>query len=449
LITLPVNDSPFSLQEDFMHAPTREEQIRALEQDWAQNPRWKGVRRTYSASDVVRLAGSVRIEHTLARRGAEKLWNLVNTEPFVNTLGALTGNQAMQQVKAGLKAIYLSGWQVAGDANIAGEMYPDQSLYPVNSVPMVVKKINNTFTRADQIQWSEGKNDIDYFAPIVADAEAGFGGVLNAFELMKSMIEAGAAGVHFEDQLASVKKCGHMGGKVLVPTREANAKLTAARLAADVMGTPTLVIARTDAEAADLVTSDVDDNDKPFLTGERTIEGFYRTRPGLDQAVSRGLAYSEYADMVWCETGKPDLAYAKAFAEAIHKKFPGKLLAYNCSPSFNWKKNLDDATIAKFQRELGAMGYKFQFITLAGFHSLNYSMFNLAHGYARNSMTAFVELQEAEFAAADKGFTAVKHQREVGTGYFDAVTTTIERDASTAALKGSTEDEQFFDRKHA
>jgi isocitrate lyase len=316
-------------------------------------------------------------------------------------------------------------------------------------VPSVVKRINNTFMRADQIQWSEGKNDIDYFAPIVADAEAGFGGVLNAFELMKSMIEAGAAGVHFEDQLASVKKCGHMGGKVLVPTREANAKLTAARLAADVMGTPTLVIARTDAEAADLVTSDVDDNDKPFLTGERTVEGFYRTRPGLEQAVSRGLAYSEYADMVWCETGKPDLAYAKAFAEAIHKKFPGKLLAYNCSPSFNWKKNLDDATIAKFQRELGAMGYKFQFITLAGFHSLNYSMFNLAHGYARNSMTAFVELQEAEFAAAEKGFTAVKHQREVGTGYFDAVTTTIERDASTGALKGSTEDEQFFDRKHA
>jgi len=436
-------------QGELMHAPTRDEQIRALEQDWAQNPRWKGVRRTYSASDVVRLAGSVRIEHTLARRGAEKLWNLVNTEPFVNTLGALTGNQAMQQVKAGLKAIYLSGWQVAGDANIAGEMYPDQSLYPVNSVPSVVKRINNTFTRADQIQWSEGKNEIDYFAPIVADAEAGFGGVLNAFELMKAMIEAGAAGVHFEDQLASVKKCGHMGGKVLVPTREANAKLTAARLAADVMGVPTLVIARTDAEAADLVTSDVDDIDKPFLTGERTVEGFYRTRPGLDQAVSRGLAYSEYADMVWCETGKPDLAYAKAFAEAIHKKFPGKLLAYNCSPSFNWKKNLDDATIAKFQRELGAMGYKFQFITLAGFHSLNYSMFNLAHGYARNSMTAFVELQEAEFAAAEKGFTAVKHQREVGTGYFDAVTTTIERDASTGALKGSTEDEQFFDRKHA
>jgi isocitrate lyase len=427
---------------------SREQQAAALEKDWAQNPRWKGVKRSYSAADVVRLRGSLPIEHTIAKRGAEKLWNLVNTEPFVNTLGALTGNQAMQQVKAGLKAIYLSGWQVAGDANSAGEMYPDQSLYPVNSVPVVVKRINNTFQRADQIQWSEGKNDIDFFAPIVADAEAGFGGVLNAFELMKSMIEAGAAGVHFEDQLASVKKCGHMGGKVLVPTREAVAKLTAARLAADVMGTPTLVIARTDAEAADLVTSDVDAIDKPFLTGERTVEGFYRCKPGLEQAISRGLAYSEVADMVWCETGKPDLAYAKAFADAIHKKFPGKLLAYNCSPSFNWKKNLDDATIAKFQRELGAMGYKFQFITLAGFHSLNYSMFNLAHGYARNNMSAFVELQEAEFAAAERGFTAVKHQREVGTGYFDAVTTTIERDASTAALKGSTEDEQFFDQKH-
>ena len=427
---------------------TRDQQVAALEKDWATNPRWKGVKRTYSAADVVRLRGSLAIEHTIARRGAEKLWTLVNTEPFVNTLGALTGNQALQQVKAGLKAIYLSGWQVAGDANSAGEMYPDQSLYPVNSVPTVVKRINNTFQRADQIQWSEGKNDIDFFAPIVADAEAGFGGVLNAFELMKAMIEAGAAGVHFEDQLASVKKCGHMGGKVLVPTREAVAKLVAARLAADVMGTPTLVIARTDAEAADLVTSDVDPIDQPFMTGERTVEGFYRSKPGLVQAISRGLAYSEVADMVWCETGKPDLAYAKAFADAIHKKFPGKLLAYNCSPSFNWKKNLDDATIAKFQRELGAMGYKFQFITLAGFHSLNYSMFNLAHGYARNNMSAFVELQEAEFAAASKGFTAVKHQREVGTGYFDAVTTTIERDASTAALKGSTEDEQFFDQKH-
>ena len=422
----------------------RELETQKLQKDWDSNPRWTHIKRGYSAADVVRLRGSVAIEHTLAKRGAEKLWNLVNNEPFVNTLGALTGNQAMQQVKAGLKAIYLSGWQVAGDANLAGEMYPDQSLYPANSVPMVVRRINNAFMRADQIQWSEGKNDIDYFAPIVADAAAGFGGVLNAFELMKSMIEAGASGVHFEDQLASVKKCGHMGGKVLVPTREAVAKLVAARLAADVMGTPTLVIARTDAEAADLVTSDVDDNDKAFLTGERTVEGFYRTRCGLDQAISRGVAYAEYADMVWCETGKPDLAYAKAFAEAIHAKHPGKLLAYNCSPSFNWKKNLDDATIAKFQTELGAMGYKFQFITLAGFHSLNYSMFHLAHGYARKQMTAFVELQEAEFAAAADGFTAVKHQREVGTGYFDAVTQTIERDASTTALKGSTEDEQFF-----
>ena len=431
-----------------MTQPTREQQIAALEKDWAENPRWKGIKRSYSAADVVRLRGSLQVEHTLAKRGSEKLWNLLHTEPFVNTLGALTGNQAMQQVKAGLKAIYLSGWQVAGDANLAGEMYPDQSLYPANSVPMVVKRINNTFTRADQIQWSEGKNDTDFFAPIIADAEAGFGGVLNAFELMKSMIDAGAAGVHFEDQLASVKKCGHMGGKVLVPTREAVAKLNAARLAADVMGTPTLVIARTDAEAADLVTSDVDDNDKPFLTGGRTVEGFFRTTAGLEQAISRGLAYAEVADMVWCETGKPDLAYAKRFADAIHAKFPGKMLAYNCSPSFNWKKNLDDSTIAKFQHELGLMGYKFQFITLAGFHSLNYSMFNLAHGYARNNMTAFVELQEAEFAAAEKGFTAVKHQREVGTGYFDAVTTTIEREASTGALKGSTEDEQFFDHKH-
>ena len=337
-----------------------------LKKDWAENPRWKGIKRGFSAEDVVRLRGSVHIEHTLARRGAEKLWKLVNEEPFVNSLGAMTGNQAMQQVKAGLKAIYLSGWQVAADANIAGEMYPDQSLYPVNSVPNVVKRINNTFARADQIQHMEGTGDIDFFAPIVADAEAGFGGVLNAFELMKAMVEAGAAGVHFEDQLASVKKCGHMGGKVLVPTREAVDKLVAARLAADCMGVPTVILARTDAEAADLVTSDIDDNDKPFLTGERTIEGFYKTRNGLDQAVSRGLAYAAYADMIWCETGKPDLDFAKAFAEAIHAKFPGKLLAYNCSPSFNWKKNLDDATVAKFQRELGAMGYKFQFITLAG-----------------------------------------------------------------------------------
>jgi len=376
------------------------------------------------------------------------LWDLVNNEPFINALGALTGNQAMQQVKAGLKAIYLSGWQVAGDANVAGEMYPDQSLYPANSVPLVVKRINNTLTRADQIQWSEGKDDIDYFAPIVADAEAGFGGVLNAFELMKAMIEAGASGVHFEDQLASVKKCGHMGGKVLVPTREAVEKLNAARLAADIMGTPTVILARTDAEAADLLTSDVDANDKPFCTGERTVEGFYKTKPGLEQAISRGLAYAEYADLIWCETGKPDLEFAKAFADAIHAKFPGKLLSYNCSPSFNWKKNLDDATIAKFQKELGAMGYKFQFITLAGFHALNYGMFNLAHGYARRQMSAFVELQEAEFAAAEKGFTAVKHQREVGTGYFDAVTQTIQQgQSSTTALHGSTEDEQFFDAK--
>ena len=433
---------------------SRELEIAQLKKDWSDNPRWKGIKRGYSAEDVVKLRGSIHIEHSLAKRGAEKLWGSLHSEPFVNALGALTGNQAMQQVKAGLKAIYLSGWQVAGDANLAGEMYPDQSLYPANSVPSVVRRINNTFMRADQIQWSEGKNPsddgyIDYFQPIVADAEAGFGGVLNAFELMKSMIEAGAAGVHFEDQLASVKKCGHMGGKVLVPTREAVAKLVAARLAADVMGVPTLVVARTDAEAADLLTSDVDDNDQEFCTGERTVEGFYRTKPGLDQAISRGLAYAPYADLVWCETGKPDLEFAKKFADAIHKQFPGKMLAYNCSPSFNWKKNLDDATIAKFQRELGAMGYKFQFITLAGFHSLNYSMFNLAYGYARNNMSAFVELQEAEFAAAEKGFTAVKHQREVGTGYFDVVTQTIEREASTTALKGSTEDEQFFEKKVA
>ncbi|MFL6651637.1 MAG: isocitrate lyase [Sulfurifustaceae bacterium] len=429
-------------------------EVSKLEKEWSSNERWKGVKRGYGAQDVIRLRGSVQIEHTLARRGAEKLWKLLQTEPFINALGALTGNQAMQQVKAGLKSIYLSGWQVAGDANLAGEMYPDQSLYPANSVPAVVRRINNTFARCDQIQWMEGKRPgdagyIDYFAPIVADAEAGFGGVLNAFELMKAMIEAGAAGVHFEDQLASVKKCGHMGGKVLVPTREAVAKLVAARLAADVMGVPTILVARTDAEAADLLTSDVDDNDKPFCTGERTVEGFYRTKPGLNQAVSRGLAYAPYADLVWCETGKPDLAYARKFAEAIKKPYPDKMLSYNCSPSFNWKKNLDDATIAKFQKELAAMGYKYQFITLAGFHSLNYSMFHLAYGYAREQMKAFVELQEGEFAAADKGFTAVKHQREVGTSYFDAVTQAIEGgQSSTTALKGSTEDEQFFEDKN-
>jgi len=428
-------------------------EVARLKKEWEESPRWKGITRAFGAEDVVRLRGSIPIEHTLARRGAEKLWSLLNSEPYVNTLGAMSGNQAMQQVKAGLKAIYLSGWQVAADANITGEMYPDQSLYPVNSVPAVVRRINNAFQRCDQIQWMEGKRPgdagyVDYFAPIVADAEAGFGGVLNAFELMKAMIEAGAAGVHFEDQLASVKKCGHMGGKVLVPTREAVEKLVAARLAADTMGVPTLLLARTDAEAADLVTSDVDENDRPFLTGERTVEGFFRARNGIEQAISRGLAYAPYADLLWCETGTPDLKFAKAFAEAIRAKFPGKMLAYNCSPSFNWKKNLDDATIAKFQRELGAMGYKFQFITLAGFHALNYGMFNLAHGYARTGMSAFVELQQAEFAAADRGFTAVKHQREVGTSYFDAVTQTIQGgQSSTTALKGSTEDEQFFEKK--
>ena len=426
--------------------PNRELDIAALNKDWSENPRWREVKRGYAADDVVRLCGSVKIEHTLAKLGAQKLWNLCKERPFVNSLGALTGNQALQQVKAGVPAIYLSGWQVAADANDSLSMYPDQSLYAVSSVPTVVKRINNALARADQIQTMEGKSDTDFFAPIVADAEAGFGGVLNAFELMKAMIDAGAAGVHFEDQLASVKKCGHMGGKVLVPTQEAVHKLVAARLAADVMGVPTVLLARTDAEAADLVTSDFDENDKPFLTGERTADGFFRTRKGLDQALSRGLAYAAYADMVWCETGTPDLEFARKFAEGIHRKFPGKMLAYNCSPSFNWKRNLDDASIAKFQRELGAMGYKFQFITLAGFHALNYSMFELAHGYARNNMTAFVELQQKEFAAVEKGFTAVKHQREVGTSYFDDITQTVSGGkASTGALHGSTEDEQFFD----
>ncbi|HEX2197989.1 MAG TPA: isocitrate lyase [Burkholderiales bacterium] len=420
--------------------------IAAMEKDWADNPRWKGVKRGYGAKDVVRLRGSLKVEHTLAQRGAEKLWRMMHERPFVNSLGALTGNQAVQQVKAGVPAIYLSGWQVAADANDSLQMYPDQSLYAVSSVPTVVRRINNALARADQIQWMEGGREVDYFAPIVADAEAGFGGVLNAYELMRSMIEAGAAGVHFEDQLAAVKKCGHMGGKVLVPTQEAVQKLVAARLAADVAGVPTVLLARTDAEAASLVTSDVDENDRPFLTGERTAEGFYRVKNGLEQAISRGLAYAQYADMVWCETGTPDLDFARKFAEAIQKRFPGKMLAYNCSPSFNWKRNLDDATIAKFQRELGAMGYKFQFITLAGFHALNYSMFELAYGYARSNMSAFVELQQKEFAAAEKGFTAVKHQREVGTGYFDEITQVVTGGAaSTTALQGSTEDEQFFD----
>ena len=415
-----------------------------IQHEWNTDPRWAGITRNYSAADVVRLRGTIPVEHSIAKIGAEKLWRYLHEKDFVNALGALTGNQAMQQVKAGLNAIYLSGWQVAADANLAGQMYPDQSLYPADSVPAVVKRINNALLRADQLHHAEGDDSIDFLQPIVADAEAGFGGVLNAFELMKAMIEAGAAGVHFEDQLASVKKCGHMGGKVLVPTREAVEKLNAARLAADVMGVPTLLVARTDAEAADLLTSDVDANDQEFCTGERTVEGFYKVRNGLDQAISRGLAYAPYADLVWCETGKPDLEFARKFAEAIHAKYPGKLLAYNCSPSFNWKKNLDDATIAKFQKEIAAYGYKFQFITLAGFHALNYGMFDLAHGYARRQMSAFVELQEREFAAAERGFTAVKHQREVGTGYFDAITQTIQGgQSSTVALKGSTEEEQF------
>ncbi|MBC6942862.1 MAG: isocitrate lyase [Xanthomonadales bacterium] len=424
-----------------MHPMPTAEQLR---HDWDTNPRWRGVQRSYAAAEVVRLRGTVPVEHSLARLGATKLWRALHEQPFVNALGALTGNQALQQVKAGLKAIYLSGWQVAADANLAGQMYPDQSLYPADSVPAVVRRINNALLRADQIAHAEGDDSIDHLQPIVADAEAGFGGVLNAFELMKAMIEAGAAAVHFEDQLASVKKCGHMGGKVLVPTREAVEKLTAARLAADVLGVPTLIVARTDAEAADLLTSDVDPNDQPFITGERSVEGFFKTRKGLDQAISRGLAYAPHADLVWCETGKPDLGFAREFAQAIHARHPGKLLAYNCSPSFNWKQNLDDRTIARFQHELAAMGYRFQFITLAGFHALNYSMFHLAHGYARQQMSAFVELQEAEFAAAAHGFTAVKHQREVGTGYFDAVTQAIQQgNSSTLALKGSTEEEQF------
>ena len=421
-----------------------------IQHEWNTDPRWAGITRNYSAADVVRLRGTIPVEHSIAKIGAEKLWRYLHEKDFVNALGALTGNQAMQQVKAGLNAIYLSGWQVAADANLAGQMYPDQSLYPADSVPAVVKRINNALLRADQLHHAEGDDSIDFLQPIVADAEAGFGGVLNAFELMKAMIEAGAAGVHFEDQLASVKKCGHMGGKVLVPTREAVEKLNAARLAADVMGVPTLLVARTDAEAADLLTSDVDANDQEFCTGERTVEGFYKVRNGLDQAISRGLAYAPYADLVWCETGKPDLEFARRFAEAIHARFPGKMLAYNCSPSFNWKKNLDDATIAKFQKEIASYGYKFQFITLAGFHALNYSMFNLAHGYARRQMSAFVELQEKEFAAADRGFTAVKHQREVGTGYFDTVTQAIQQgQSSTTALKGSTEEEQFHDKAAA
>ncbi|PFO01189.1 isocitrate lyase [Bacillus sp. AFS076308] len=419
-----------------------------LQESWEMDSRWKGITRPYTAEDVIKLRGSIDIEHTLAHRGAEKLWKLLNEEDYVNALGALTGNQAVQQVKAGLKAIYLSGWQVAADANLSGHMYPDQSLYPANSVPSVVKRINQALQRADQIHHSEGDNSIDWFAPIVADAEAGFGGQLNCFELMKGMIEAGASGVHFEDQLSSEKKCGHLGGKVLLPTQTAVRNLIAARLAADVMGVPTVLVARTDANAADLITSDIDMNDAPFITGERTPEGFFRTSAGIDQAIARGLAYAPYADLIWCETSEPNIEEARRFAEAIHEKFPGKLLAYNCSPSFNWKKKLNQETIAKFQKELGEMGYKFQFVTLAGFHALNHSMFELARGYKERGMAAYSELQEAEFSSEQYGYTATRHQREVGTGYFDQVSMVITGGtSSTTALKGSTEVEQFSSNK--
>jgi len=415
-----------------------------LEKEWAENPRWAGIERPYTAEDVLRLRGSLHIEHTLARVGAEKLWRSLHEEDFVNALGAVTGNQAMQQVKAGLNAIYCSGWQVAADANEAGAMYPDQSLYPADSAPALVRKINNTLQRADQIHHSEGDDSVDWFKPIVADAEAGFGGVLNAFELMKAMIEAGAAGVHFEDQLSSAKKCGHMGGKVLIHTGHAIEKLVAARLAADVLGVPTVLIARTDANGASLLTSDVDERDQPFLVSkERTIEGLYKVKAGLEQAIDRGLSYAPYCDLIWCETAHPDLDEAQKYADAIHEKFPGKHLAYNCSPSFNWKQNLDDATIAKFQRALATMGYRFQFITLAGFHSLNYIMFDLAKGYKERQMAAYVELQEQEFAAEASGYTATKHQREVGAGYFDLITTLITQSDVLSAIHGSTEEEQF------
>jgi isocitrate lyase len=418
-------------------------QVAEIEKEW-DSPRWEGITRLYSAEDVARLRGTVKIEYTLARLGAERLWELMRERPFIRALGALTGNQAVQQVKAGLEAVYLSGWQVAADANLAGQMYPDQSLYPANSVPHVVKRINQALQRADQIDHSENRNGTYWFAPILADAEAGFGGALNVFELMKGMIEAGAAGVHFEDQLASEKKCGHMGGKVLLPTAQAVRNLISARLAADVMGVPTVIVARTDADGADLITSDVDPTDAEFLTGERTMEGFYRTRAGLEQAIARGLSYAPYADVVWCETSKPDIEQARRFAEAIHEKFPGKLLAYNCSPSFNWKRNLSDEDIATFQEQLGEMGYKFQFITLAGFHTLNYAMFELAHEYKERGMAAYSELQQREFDAEEHGYTATKHQREVGAGYFDDVAQVVAGGmASTTALTGSTEESQF------
>ena len=416
----------------------------AIQKDWDENPRWKGIERDYSAEDVVKLRGSLIEEHTIARHGAERLWELVNTEDFVNALGALTGNQAVQQVKAGLKAIYLSGWQVAADANLAGQTYPDQSVYPANSVPAVVRRINNALMRADQIETADGKKTVeDWFAPIVADAEAGFGGTLNVYELMRGMINAGAAGVHWEDQLGSEKKCGHLGGKVLIPTAQHIRTLNTARLAADVENVPSLIIARTDAEAATLITSDVDERDQPYITGERTAEGFYRVKNGIEPCIARAKAFAPYSDMIWMETSTPDLEVAKQFAEAVKAEYPDQMLSYNCSPSFNWKKHLDDATIAKFQRELGAMGYKFQFITLAGFHALNYSMFDLAHGYAREQMKAYVELQEREFGSEDRGYTATRHQREVGVDYFDQVANIINPQSSTTAMKGSTESAQF------
>lgn len=426
----------------------KEQAIADLERAWGTEPRWQGIQREYTAAEVVRLQGSVRVEYTLAQLGAEKFWQLVNEHTLINALGALTGNQAMQQVKAGLKAIYCSGWQVAGDANEAGEVYPDQSLYPVNSVPSLVRRINNALQRADQIESSEGKCTVDWYAPIVADAEAGFGGILNAFELMKGMVEAGAAAVHFEDQLAAAKKCGHMGGKVLVPTLEAIAKLKAARLAADVLAVPTVLIARTDADAATLLTSDVDERDHPFIRkGERTAEGFFRVNAGIEQAIARAIAYAPYADMLWCETSEPNVAQAQQFAEAVHRVYPGKLLAYNCSPSFNWKRHLDDKTIASFQKDLAAMGYRFQFITLAGFHTLNYSMFDLAHRYRDQGMAAYVPLQQDEFAAEKHGYTATRHQREVGAGYFDLINQTVSAgQGSTEALRGSTEEQQFYNR---
>ena len=428
---------------------TRQEQIRKLESDWADSPRWKGIERSYSAEDVVKLRGTVQIEHTLARLGAEKFWRLINQEDPVCGLGALTGNQAIQEVQAGLKAIYCSGWQVAGDGNSAGEMYPDQSLYPVDSVPKMVERINNALLRTDEIHALNGDDSIDWLPPIIADAEAGFGGNLNAFELMKAMIKAGASGVHFEDQLSSAKKCGHMGGKVLVPTQEAVQRLNAARLAADVCAVPTVLFARTDAEAANLLTSDVDDYDRPFLSGERTSEGFFKVKNGLEQAVARGLAYAPYADMIWCETGKPDLGFAREFAQSVLAENPNLLLAYNCSPSFNWKKHLDEKTIASFQDELSAMGYKYQFITLAGIHNMWLNMFDLAYDYARGQdMKHYVEkVQEPEFAAREKGYTFVSHQQEVGAGYFDDITTVIQGGSSSVtALTGSTESEQFYEK---